>query len=77
MEKNLVVSSESNELYSDEGIVKEEVLKAVSTEINEIVYDQILLLPRYSILGTDECPPKKSAVLIDFVQKHKGRIRLL
>ena len=50
MEKNLVVSIESNELYSDEGIVKKEVLKAVSTEINEIVYDQILLLPRYSIV---------------------------
>ena len=67
----LVVSIDSNELYSDDGFVEKEVLKAVSEEINQIEYDHILLLTHYSILGTDECPLKNSAVLIDFVHKHK------
>lgn len=39
--------------------------------INQIEYDHILLLTHYSILGTDECPLKNPAVLIDFVHKHK------
>lgn len=30
-----------------------------------------MLLTHYSILGTDECPLKNPAVLIDFVHKHK------
>jgi len=67
----LVISIDSNELYSDDGFVEKEVLKAVSEEINQIEYDHILLLTHYSILGTDECPLKNSAVLIDFVHKHK------
>ena len=67
----MVVSIDSNELYSDDGFVEKEVLKAVSEEINQIEYDHILLLTHYSILGTDECPLKNSAVLIDFVHKHK------
>lgn len=67
----LVVSIDSNELYSDDGFVEKEVLIAVSEEINQIEYDLILLLTHYSILGTDECPLKNSAVLIDFVHKHK------
>ena len=46
-------------------------MNAVSKEINQIEYDLILLLTHYSILGTDACPLKNSAVLIDFVQKHK------
>ena len=67
----LVISIDSNELYSDDGFVEKEVLSAVSKEINQIEYDLPLLLTHYSILGTDECPLKNSAVLIDFVQKHK------
>jgi len=70
-EKIVVVTIDSNELYSDDGFVEKEVLKAVSEEINQIEYDYILLLTHYSILGTDECPLKNSAVLIDFVHKHK------
>jgi hypothetical protein len=67
----LAISIDSNELYSDDGFVEKEVLKAVSEEINKIDYDLILLLTHYSILGSDECPLKNSAVLIDFVHKHK------
>ena len=67
----LVVSIDSNELYCDDGFVEKEVLKAVSKEIDQIEYDLLLLLTHYSILGTDECPLKNSAVLIDFVHKHE------
>ncbi len=67
----LVISIDSNELYSDDGFVEKEVLSAVSKKINQIEYDLLLLLTHYSILGTDECPLKNSAVLIDFVHKHK------
>ena len=67
----LLVSIDSNELYNDDGFVEKKVLDAVSQEINRIEYDLLLLLTHYSILGTDECPLKNSAVLIDFVQKHK------
>jgi predicted phosphodiesterase len=67
----LVISIDSNELYSDDGFVEKEILNAVSREINQIKYDRLLLLTHYSILGTDECPLKNSALLIDFVQEHK------
>jgi predicted MPP superfamily phosphohydrolase len=56
----LAISIDSNELYSDDGFVEKEVLKAVTEEINKIEYDLILLLTYYSILGTDECPLKNS-----------------
>jgi len=69
--KVVVITIDSNELYSDDGFVEKEVLKAVSEKINQLEYDHILLLTHYSILGTDECPLKNSAVLIDFVHKHK------
>ena len=67
----LVIGIDSNELYNDDGFVEREILKAVSKEINQTKYDLLLLLTHYSILGTDECPLKNSAVLIDFVQEHK------
>lgn len=70
-EKIVIVTIDSNELYSDDGFVEKEVLKAVSEKIIQLKYDYILLLTHYSILGTDECPLKNSAVLIDFVHKHK------
>ena len=69
--KVLVISIDSNELYTDDGYVEEEVLKAVSKVIKQADYDIPLLLTHYSVLGTDECPLKNSATLIDFVQKHK------
>ncbi|HIJ78545.1 MAG: metallophosphoesterase [Desulfobulbaceae bacterium] len=67
----LIINIDSNELYSDDGFVEKEVLKAVSEKINQLEYDLPLLLTHYSILGTDECPLKNSSILIDFVQQHK------
>jgi predicted phosphodiesterase len=67
----LIISIDSNELYSDDGFVETEVLTAVSKKIDQTQYDLPLLMTHYSILGTDECPLKNSACLIDFVQKHK------
>ncbi|MBI9036054.1 MAG: metallophosphoesterase [Bacteroidales bacterium] len=69
--KVLVISIDSNELYNDDGYVEEKVLKAVSKVIKQADYDIPLLITHYSVLGTDECPLKNSATLIDFVQKHK------
>ncbi|WP_445475648.1 metallophosphoesterase family protein [Methanococcoides methylutens] len=67
----LIISIDTNELYSDDGYVEKEILNAVSKEIEQTEYDLPLLITHYSILGTDECPLKNSAALIDFVQKHK------
>nr|WP_319393195.1 metallophosphoesterase [uncultured Desulfobacter sp.] len=69
--KVLVVSIDTNELYSDEGFVEEEILKAVSKEIRGVEYDLPILLTHYSILGTDDCPLRNSSLLIDFVHQHK------
>ncbi|PCH68643.1 MAG: metallophosphoesterase [Bacteroidales bacterium] len=69
--KVLVISIDSNELYSDDGYVEKKVLRAVSKEIKASDYDIPILITHYSVLGTDECPLKNSARLIDFVQKHK------
>lgn len=66
----LLISIDTNELYSDEGFVEREILKAVSQKIAQTDYDLPLLMTHYSILGTDECPLKNSAILIDFVQQH-------
>jgi len=67
----LVISIDTNELYSDEGYVEKEILKAVSKEIRQVEYDLPILLTHYSILGTDECPLRNSSLLIDFVHQHK------
>ena len=65
--KVFVISIDSNELYNDDGYVEEQVLKAVSRAIKKADYDLPLLITHYSVLGTDECPLKNSASLIDFV----------
>jgi predicted phosphodiesterase len=67
----LIVCIDSNELYSDDGFVEKEVLNAVSKEICKTKHDLSLLLTHYSVLGTDECPLRNSALLIDFVQQNK------
>jgi predicted phosphodiesterase len=67
----LIVCIDSNELYSDDGFVEKKVLKAVAKEIRKTEYDLSLLLTHYSVLGTDECPLRNSALLIDFVQQNK------
>lgn len=67
----LLIGIDTNELYNDDGFVEKEVLEVISEKINGTEYDLPLLLTHYSILGTDECPLKNSASLIDFVQRHK------
>jgi len=49
----LIISIDSNELYSDDGFVEKEILNAVSRRILQTEYDLPLLLIHYSILGTD------------------------
>ncbi|MBW2594016.1 MAG: metallophosphoesterase, partial [Deltaproteobacteria bacterium] len=53
-----------------DGFVEEEILHAVSEKINQIEYDLPLLLIHHSVLGTDECPLKNSARMIDFIREH-------
>jgi len=67
----LIIGIDSKELYSDEGLVEEEILHAISDKINQMEYDVSLLLIHHSILGTDEAPLKNSKRVIDFVWKHK------
>ncbi len=69
--KVLIISIDTNELYSDDGYVEKEVLEAVSWRINQAEYDLPLLLIHHSLLGTDECPLINSSSLIDFVHEHK------
>ena len=69
--KFLIINIDTNELYSDEGYVEKEILKAVSKKINQSTYDIPMLMTHYSILGTDDCPLRNSALLIDFVHQHK------
>ena len=69
--KVLIISIDTNELYSDDGYVEKEVLEAVSRKIKQMEYDLPLLLIHHSLLGTDECPLINSSSLIDFVHEHK------
>ncbi|MDA3790081.1 MAG: metallophosphoesterase [Desulfobacula sp.] len=66
----LIISIDSNELYSDDGYVEKEVLSAISKKIKQMEYDLPLLLIHHSLLGTDENPLKNSSSIIDFVHEH-------
>jgi 3',5'-cyclic AMP phosphodiesterase CpdA len=67
----LLISIDSSELYHDDGFVEPEILKAVSRRVEQTEYDLALLMTHYSILGTDECPLKNSACVIEFLRQHK------
>jgi len=69
-ENILFVCLDTNELYKDNGYVDEEVLKAVSNEIDKTNYDQILMMNHHSILETDDDPLFNSFRVIEFVKKH-------
>lgn len=69
-ESMLVVCLDTNELYSDNGNVDEEVLQAVSYEITRQSYDNVILLNHHSILETDSDPLFNSFRVIDFIKKH-------
>ena len=67
----LIIGIDSNELYSDQGYVENEILHVISDMINQMECDLPLLLIHHSILGTDEEPLKNSKRVIDFLWKHK------
>jgi predicted phosphodiesterase len=69
-ESILVVCLDTNEMYIDNGYVDEEVLLSVSSEIEQLAYDQVILLNHHSILETDFDPLFNSSRVIDFIRKH-------
>ncbi len=67
----LIIAVDSTELYNDNGYIEEEVLAAISKQIDRMEYDESLLLTHYSILSIDEDPLNNSLRLIDFINEHK------
>lgn len=66
----LVVCLDTSELYQDNGFVDEEMLRSVSHQIDQLSYDEIILLNHHSILDTDSDPLFNSGRVINFVRKH-------
>lgn len=66
----LIVCLDSNELYEDNGLVDEEILRTVSRAIDEQYYDEIILLNHHPILDTDSDPLFNSRSVIQFVIAH-------
>ena len=66
----LVVSIDTSQLYSDDGYVDEEILRAVSAAVKQLTYEKAVLLVHYSILGTDAHPLHNPLRLLDFVRDH-------
>jgi len=66
----LVVCLDTSELYQDNGFVDQEILRSVSHQIEQLAYDEIILLNHHSILDTDSDPLYNSGRIIDFVRKH-------
>jgi len=66
----LVVSIDTSQLYSDDGYVDEEILRAVSAAVKKLTYEKAVLLVHYSILGTDAHPLHNPLRLLDFVRDH-------
>jgi len=69
----LFVCLDTSVLYRDNGFVDDEILQAISNEIDKTSYDQILMLNHHSILDTDYDPLFNSTRVIDFVKKHNIR----
>lgn len=66
----LVVCLDTNELYQDNGFVDKEMIRSVSHQIEQLTYDEIILLNHHSILDTDYDPLFNSGRIIEFVRKH-------
>ena len=66
----LLVCLDTNELYKDNGYVDEEMLRSVSSEIDKLSYDQVILLNHHSILETDSDPLYNSNSVIEFIQRY-------
>lgn len=69
-ESILLVCLDTNELYRDNGCIDQEILLSVSSEIEQLSYDQVILLNHHSILETDSDPLFNSSQVIDFIKKH-------
>ena len=72
-ESILVVCLDTSELYNDNGYVDNEILLSVSSEIEQLSYDQVILLNHHSILETDSDPLYNSSRVISFIHKHNIR----
>lgn len=70
-ESIMIVGIDSNEMYSDNGYIDEEILHAVSEQIEQKTYDKIILLNHHSILETDNDPLYHSYRFLNFILKHK------
>jgi predicted phosphodiesterase len=69
-ESLLLVCLDTNELYKDNGYIDKEILLSVSNEIEQLSYDQVILLNHHSILETDSDPLFNSSRVFDFIKKH-------
>ena len=69
----LLVCLDTGELYNDNGYVDKEILQSVSCEIEQLSYDQVILLNHHSVLETDSDPLYNSSRVIDFIHKHNIR----
>lgn len=67
----LIVCIDSSESYADIGGVDQEMLHSISQTIEDIEYDNIILLNHYSIVDADADPMYHSDLIIDFVYKHQ------
>ncbi len=69
-QKVLVICIDSTKFQNDFGYVEEQILHAISDEIELTNYDRKLLLSHHSILATDNDPLINSKRLSDFVLDH-------
>ncbi len=69
----LVVCLDTSELYNDNGYVDKEILLSVSSEIERLSHDQVILLNHHSVLETDSDPLYNSSRVISFIHKHNIR----
>ncbi len=67
----LVVGLDSNQLYSDNGCIDDEILRSLSERIKQASYDKILLMCHHALLETDNDPLYNSYRLHNFINKHK------
>lgn len=66
----LIVCLDTSSLYTDNGFVENEILKALSQAISKESYDKIILLNHHSILDTDSDPLFNSRKVVEFVREH-------
>ncbi|WP_022940165.1 metallophosphoesterase family protein [Psychromonas hadalis] len=70
-ETTLIVGIDTNEMYSDNGCIDDEMLRTLSEHINQATYDKIFLMCHHSPLETDNDPLYNSYRLQSFISKHE------